>query len=286
MDFAKARAPLAAIGAGSLAAMLATVLNPAGILVREVFPGAGEDPDFAGLLLASLAHGAALAWLASHTHLRGPSLAVAVGGLYAATTGGMAQIESWVFLSLWNPVLTGPQIARILIHQTTQAALVGALAALFFHRAPVDPALPGIALHRGPSLAWRLGAVAALYVPIYLLAGAFIAMPLAGGAFDEVYGALQVPAWMPLFQLARGLAWAGLAWLLLRLTRGGGYSARTTVALGLAIPMDAGLLLRNPIFPDALRRAHLVEVGVSMLVFGWLAAGLLTDRGRTEARSG
>lgn len=263
----------------SVFALLASALNPANALMTRVFDEATTERSWLGIALMALSHGAVIAWLIEKTPLRGLRLALWLGALYGGINGVMAQIETWAFLSLWNPVLNGEAVGIIFLHQLSFGLLLAGLTGLAF-RTRREPVASPILLPHGTSLAGRIAAAATLYVPVYLLAGAFIAVPLGGEAFQQVYGQLKTPAWMPLFQLARGFGWAGLALLTLRYCTGHRWHAMLTGALVLAVPMDAGLLLENPLFPDALRWAHFVEVGVSMLVYGWLVGALLTPRVR------
>jgi hypothetical protein len=46
----------------------------------------------------------------------------------------------------------------------------------------------------------------------------------------------------------------------------------------------APLLIPNPYLPDAVRHAHLPEVGVSLFLFGFVAAWLLAGPSRVRAR--
>jgi len=41
--------------------------------------------------------------------------------------------------------------------------------------------------------AWRLAAIAVVYVVIYILCGMFVFTPLAGDSFQQVYAGMEMP---------------------------------------------------------------------------------------------
>ena len=116
--------------------------------------------------------------------------------------------------------------------------------------------------------------VAVIYVPIYFIAGMFLAIPLGGESFLDTYETLQVPVWMPLFQFARGILWALILWGLVYCHQES-KNSMLTGAVTFAIFSGTQLLIPNPFMGELLRMAHLVEVYVSMALFGWLGAKVL-----------
>ncbi|MDH4121476.1 MAG: hypothetical protein OEV94_07220 [Deltaproteobacteria bacterium] len=257
----------------SLLVLLAAVLNPTNQLVAEIFPRP-EKPDVGGLLLMALGHGIALAWWLGHTPLRGWRLGVLVAGVYVGIGTVLTQLETWMFLSVWNPVITGWQVGIIAWHATVFGGMVGLFMGLAF-RKPEETPHQTVSPREGKSLVGRMALTSVVYFLCYVLAGYYIAIPLGGDAFNQVYGNLRIPEWALPFQLMRGLGWAALVWVILRDFRGKPWEARLGVALVLTMVIDAGLLVKNGVFPDQLRMAHFTEIFVSMMVFGWLAAGLL-----------
>jgi hypothetical protein len=80
-------------------------------------------------------------------------------------------------------------------------------------------------------------------------------------------------------QAFRGLVFTGL--LALLTARVAGRRATVAILAGLTFSILGGiapLILPNPYLPEAVRRVHLVEVGISNLLFGWGAVLVLARR--------
>lgn len=146
-------------------------------------------------------------------------------------------------------------------------------AALAFRGRAEGPAMP--ALDRAPAW-WRFAVTDLLYVFLYFAAG-MLAYPY----LRAFYEARPMPAMgsVVAMQFVRGLVLSGIVLLILRQLR----TTRRTAALlaGLTLSILGGvapLLVPNAYLPEAIRYAHLPEVGVSNFLFGWIA-GLLLSAG-------
>ncbi|HEY8509930.1 MAG TPA: hypothetical protein VIL32_16320 [Steroidobacteraceae bacterium] len=183
-------------------------------------------------------------------------------------------IEGAFYLNVWqtDPLMSWSEVAFSLCYGTVTSLLFAPMAVWIVNVRPTEAQEPA----RVPPFTAALK-IAALYVPIYFLAGMVLAIPLAGSAFDTTYDDLHLPAWIPLFQFVRGLLWAALLWLVI-----GNHTrerdSRITAAVALGIISSFQLLLPNPYMADQLRSAHLTEVLVSMTLFGWLAAQIGRDQ--------
>jgi hypothetical protein len=177
-------------------------------------------------------------------------------------------IEAVFFLNVWQTpsLMSCPELAFMLLYGTLSAALFAPLAVWIARVKPVAPQEPMIFPQLMPALK-----IAISYVPIYFIAGMVLAIPLAGPAFAATYEHLQVPVWLPLFQFARGMLWAVILWLVIA-NHSTDRDSRVTTAVALGIISSFQLLQPNPYMQDLLRAAHLVEVLVSMTLFGWLAS--------------
>jgi hypothetical protein len=122
---------------------------------------------------------------------------------------------------------------------------------------------------------WKLILIAVIYVAIYFLFGLFVFMPLAGEAFQEYYGDLQLPAWIFPFQLVRAMIWTALALPVIRMMKGKWWETGLAVALLFSVLMSAQLLLPNEFMPDKIRMSHFVELLSSGFLFGWIVVWLL-----------
>ncbi len=177
-------------------------------------------------------------------------------------------IEAAFFLNIWQgePLMSWPELVFMACYGTLASVLFAPMAVWIARVQPVAPREPVMLPRLVPAL--NIGAV---YVPIYFLAGMLLAIPLAGPAFAGTYEHLQVPVWLPLFQFARGILWAGILWLLIGNHREE-RDSRVTAAVALGVISSFQLLQPNPYMAEQLRAAHLTEVLVSMTAFGWLAA--------------
>lgn len=187
-------------------------------------------------------------------------------------------IEAAFYLNIWQtkPIMSWSEILFSAVFATLTCLLYCPIATFVAgtstdeHCSPCFP-LPEIK----PALK-----VAALYVPIYFIAGMLLAIPLAGTSFQNTYENLQTPAWLPLFQFGRGLLWATIIWLLV-----GNHhhrkDSKITTAIGLSVFSGIQLLQPNPYMEENLRFAHMIEIMASMAIFGWLSAWIF-ERSRAN----
>lgn len=177
-------------------------------------------------------------------------------------------IEAAFYLNVWQaqPLISWPELMYSACYGTAASLVFAPLAVWIANVKPQEPREPVAVPPLAPAL--KIGG---LYVPIYFIAGMVLAIPLAGPAFAATYQNLQLPAWLPLFQFARGMLWALILWLLVA-NHARQRDSRVTAAVALGVISSFQLLQPNPYMADQLRAAHLTEVLVSMSLFGWLAA--------------
>lgn len=237
------------------------------IFFRNVGAFAPDGPVGAGgaLLTTSLIDAVILTLLASRSRLRGWVL----GATLASLMFGVQIVQPLVETAIFNRDVHMP---ASMFAATGLCALVrdliaaGGIALLWRGHSEPAPALSG--------LGWKVPAIAALYVVCYFTAGQLIAWqsPYVRAYYPH---AAHIHALLVIEQFGRGLGWAALAWLLLRSARGPSWPIALLCGLafsGLTIPL---LLFPNPYMPWAVRSVHMVEVGVSNLIFGVLAVALL-----------
>ena len=254
---------LAGTVAGSL---LATLPAPAG----------GDGPLGAGQALLAVAALFALVLASLSARLNGPywqRAAILFVLLYALETL-LSLVESLffgAFLHLPEGLLGG--LAAV---NAVKSALAALVAATLWRGEGEPAAIDG--------LAWKLPAIAFLYILLYFGAGQFIAWQSA--AVRAYYGeGLAIDTGrLILLQIGRGAAWAGLAWLLARSLRGSAPVKAVLVGAAFAILMTAPLIFPNALMPWAVRQVHLVEIGVSNFLFGLLAVLLLSWSGTHDQR--
>jgi hypothetical protein len=190
----------------------------------------------------------------------------------------LSQIETVVFLDYFVDIVPAEMIPKLFMQGVITAALFSPLAVLIHGR--MKGAEESQELNRRLVMPWRewvwkLILIAVIYVFIYISFGAFVAIPLAGEAFQEYYAGLQLPAWILPFQMVRAMVWTALALPVIRMMKGDWWEAGLAVALLFSVLMGSLLLLPNPHMPDAVRLAHFVEVSSSNFLFGWIVVWLL-----------
>ncbi|MBO8129540.1 MAG: hypothetical protein H0Z39_10165 [Peptococcaceae bacterium] len=192
----------------------------------------------------------------------------------------LTQIETIVFLEHLVDIIEPATVSKLFVQGAIIAVLFAPLVVLVHGkiRKSSEPEQdePNVRLVMPiKQWIWKLLLVGVIYFIIYTAFGMFVFIPLAGEAFQEYYTDLQMPAWMPLFQMARALVWAALAMPIIRMMKGEWWEAGLAVALLYSILMGALLLIPTEIMPDRIRMSHLVEVTTSNFLFGWLVVWIL-----------
>lgn len=245
------------------------------IFFRNMGAFAQDGPIGAGgaLLISSLIDAVILTLLAARSSLRGWALGATLGSLLF----GVQIVQSLVETLIFNRDVHMPAamfVATALCGLVRDLIAAGGVALLWRGRSEPAPVPSG--------LGWKVPAIAAVYLLCYFAAGQFIAWqsPDVRAYYPH---AAHIHAALVVMQFGRGLGWAALAWVLFRDARGPSWPTALLCGLafsGLMIPL---LLFPNPYMPWAVRSVHMVEVGVSNLVFGMLAAWLLALPARQQS---
>jgi len=118
-----------------------------------------------------------------------------------------------------------------------------------------------------------------IYVAIYLLFGRYIAY--ASEELRHFYSGWEISGalteMLPLFQIFRGFLWTGFSWLAVsQFTR----KREAVIGLSLfyAFSLSIQLIVPNPFMPAEIRFYHGIETFLSMLLYGFISAFLLTRR--------
>lgn len=269
---AKAVAVWVALMAGSLLGNMVTTL-PAS-------PDSGGVPLTAGQAFLLVNALVALVMAGFGARVTGPfwRRAVSLFVLLYVTETLLSTIESYFFGAFLH--LPDGMLAAIAEANAVKSAVAaGVAAALWRGEGTAPAALQG--------LAWKLLAIALLYVFFYFGAGTAIAWQSA--AVRAYYGGgLAIDTFtLLLVQVGRGAIWAGLVWMLARGISGSTASKAVLAGAAFAVIMAAPLLYPNAYMPWAVRQVHLVEIGVSNFLFGLLAVWLLSwSRTHEQRESG
>ena len=250
----------------ALGTVVLTVLQAVFSFLVPAF--SGPAPGLGGVLASNALTATVLAWI--HGRLTGGA-ATRAAVLWAIWGGLQAcSLVETVLFDLRIPRGHLPWLSAYLL------AVSGAFAAFLaftFHPAAPDRAAPS----RAPWPAWwRVGLSVLIYVALYFSAGT-----LVWPYIRAFYEASPMPPFATVFamQLARGLALSAIVLVIVR--RVAAPAVAAAVAAGAALGIVGGvapLLITNPYMPDAIRYAHMPEVGVSNVLFGVVAGLLLRPR--------
>ncbi len=251
------------------ALLLALAFFAIGALVSPLLPATAlaaagtRPPSLVPLLLSNLLVAAVVIGLLSRTAggfaARAQVACVVLAGL---------QLNNLVELLIFDVGIPRAELPRFFVHGAVSGVLCGLAAAAISGAARTD--LPPTAVRATPG---RLAAIVAAYVAIYFTAGLAV-FPYIVTFYDPS----RLPShWTMLpMSMLRGSVFALLALLIARSVRGS--LAAGALAVGLTLSLVGGvapLLPDNPFMPEAMRYAHMVEVGISNLLFGAFAAWLL-----------
>lgn len=246
------------------------------------------SPDEAGatlmaLLVVSLINAAVWTYVIQRSHWSGWKLILAVFFVLYGVSTLMPQIETAYFVRLPPGMLPRLFLAGLII-----AAVFSPLAVLILGkiRSQQDGNTNESQL-RMPVSSWiaRLAIIVIAYVVIYFTFGYFIAWKNAavvayygghdpGSFITHMANVLRNEPQLFLLQIARGLLWAAIAMLVIKMMRGKRWETGLAVALLFAMT-SAQLLIPNPLMPAEVRMAHLVETVTSNFLFGWLVVLVL-----------
>lgn len=255
-------------------------------------PSASQTPGQAGAAGALLAVCFLNTLVLTHIILRsrwaGWRLIATVLFVFYGVTWFMSQIESAVFITR----LPSGTLPRLFLMGALIAAPFAGLAVLILGKRRADPggAEPNTRLVMSPGeWAWKLAAIALVYLTLYFTFGYFIAWrnPAVreyyagideGGFVANMGSVLRSTPWLIPFQMLRALLWAGIALPVIRMMKGRWPETALAIGLLFAVVMNSQLLLPNPYMPKAVRMAHLVETASSNLIFGFFVGWLLMRR--------
>jgi len=232
---------------------------------------------FQAFVAVCLMYALVLAYPIMRSRWSGLKLIAVMALVYYGANTFMPQIESAVFLS---HILPPGMLPKLFLNGAVASVWIAPLAVITLGKLrSSEPQSENSRLVMPPrEWVWKLAASTALYIALYFGFGYFVAWQ--NPAIREFYqGGLVIPAWMPLFQIPRGLMWTALALPVIRMMRGRWWETGVAVGLLFAVLMNAMLLIPyNPIMPDAVRLTHLVETATSNFIFGFLCAGLMVWR--------
>jgi hypothetical protein len=133
---------------------------------------------------------------------------------------------------------------------------------------------------------WKLVVAAIMYVIVYFTFGYYVAWRTPslpefysgtdpGTFFGQLANVTRDTPWLYALQILRGLIWAGIGCIIIRMHKGNAWETILATGLTFTILMNASLLFPNPFFPAIILRAHTIELVSSNFLYGILLSILM-----------
>jgi hypothetical protein len=215
-------------------------------------------------------------------------LAATVFFVFYGVSTFMPQIESAVFITR----LPEGMLPRLFLMGALFAAPFSVAAVLILGKRKSNDSAAGEnsrLVMPGSEWAWKLAAIAVVYVMLYFTFGYFIAWrnPAVreyyggsdpGGFLAQMGTVVRETPWLVPFQVLRAMLWTLLALPVVRSLKGAWQETAISVGFIFAVLMSDLLLLPNPYMPESVRMSHLVETALSDFIFGAFVGWLLMKR--------
>jgi len=223
-------------------------------------------------------------WLIHRTSWTGLRLGLAVFTVIFGVMFFMTQIETIYF----NDAVKMP--AGIIVSTVVAGLFVGLVASWLSVRqkkkiapAPDEAAPAPRSMFGFEGFIWKTGLLAVAYVVFYFFFGYFIAWQFptlreyySGSTellsfFTHMENQLKTDAGLALFQLFRGVLWAGMGlFVASALDRAASWERYVIVGLSLSVGLSTLLFVPNPYMPSEVRFGHFFELLLENFAFGAL----------------
>ncbi len=270
---------------GVIFALFATVYPLVG--VGQDLPEVPADQGQAALILLGCCflQATMLSLFILRSRWTGWRLIMAVFTIMSLTAAILSQMDSLWFLPQMSRVLIG----KLILATGIQAALFSFIAVWVLGRGRLDTTQTPLVnpIHRSPR-SWVLTflALAVLHVILYFTCGYYIAWKSPelvqfyggndpGSFYLQLLSIVRGDPFLFPFQILRGLIWGLVVVLLAGSLRGSRLSAALISTFVLISLFSILLLIPNPLMPEGVRLAHLVETVVSRGLFGFIAVWFL-----------
>lgn len=241
------------------------------------------------LLLVSFLNVLVVAWFVNRTHLTGFGLALRVFFLLFGVMFFMTQIETLLFNSAIEMPL---EVVGATVASGALATLSVAILAVFYRRKLGPPARWDKWVDPSRNVT-KLLMLAVIYMIFYFVFGYYIAWQVPAlrefysGSTDilpfgpHLWDVLRNNVALAVFQLTRGVMWAGLGYAaLVGLGNVKAWERYILIALILSVGLATPLLVPNEFMPPVVRGGHFFELLAENFLFGLLVAMSFRPRAR------
>jgi len=241
------------------------------------------------MLIVMLAFTLSLSYMILRSAWSGWRLALVVFVVFFGIYSFNSQIEAWYF----NDALQLPMslIYGIVATSFIQTLIFSPLAVWLLGKMKKEDAqgtIPPITKMPFAELLIKLGVLAVIIYPaLYFLFGYFVLWQepearLLYSSSEELLGFFPHFAntfggdpWLWPWQIFRAFIWIGIAWPIMRMSKGPWWETGIIVGLQFAILMNAVHILPNPYMPVAVRAAHFWETAISNFILGFVIVWFL-----------
>jgi hypothetical protein len=276
--------------AAVMCVLLATASGVATIFVPVPETSASQASALARVFLVCLVNTSVLVYALLRSAWSGWTLAAALFALHYGISAFMSQNETLYF----NASLDVPLgvVWSYLAASAFTAVLFAPFAVWLFGRMqPGDAGGAVLGLTR-TGIAWKAGVIACLLYPaLYFLFGYFVLwqIPEARLLYQDSEDLLSFPQhmasvarddpWIFPWQALRGLLWAALAALVMKMSRAGWAETAVLVGLLFALLMNTQHWIPNPYMSPPVQWGHFVETSISNFLLGFACVWLLRPGG-------
>lgn len=227
------------------------------------FPNDGPATAGEAVLFVGLVDAVILTLLANAMRSRGWMLALTLAAVLFGVQTFQALIEAVIFNT--DVGMSSRQLASSGAAALFRDALTAAIIATLWKGESTRA-------DRVPGLAWKAPLIGAFYAICYFTAGSQIAWRSAAVRAYYAHIAQIDMSVLVALQFVRGLIWCALAWTLARSLSGPSWRVALLVGFAFSGFMIPSLLFPNPFMPWPVRSAHMLEVGTSNFLFGFITA--------------
>lgn len=260
--------------------------------VSGFIPDLPSDPGHVsgetGLLIIAFVNALIVMALILSSRWSGWKLMLALSFSYYGVMTFLTQIETWFFLS--DLTVDAELLPRLFIMGVPPAFIFVPLAVWILGKGRSAETTEPVFKNHMPATqwAWKLALIAVIYIALYWLAGYYIAWQNPDlRAFYGSPGEIN-PFWehtiqhmqeepgLFLLQIGRSWIWVLCALPVIFGSKWNVWPTAILVGLFFSIPNNIGLILENPLMPDAsIRFSHMIETALSTFIFGLIVVWLL-----------